>query len=188
MESYNFKGALSMKKITLGFIIIISFVFLLTGCGLLGQTAALSKTTTVRNDLNNYIDLVNKFNDNLNELLLLSAKEFANEPDNNIALKNLKNDIIPKFEKFLQDVKSANIKTEEVKKLHAEYINAVEFQLQNYKDYQKALETNDETLLKKAEDESVGINSKMENHWNNLKKLCSDYKVLIFDAPSKTLK
>lgn len=176
-----------MKKITLVFFLIFTFSFLLSGCGLVEQTKALSKTMAIRNDLNNYIDVVNKLNGTLNNLRTLVEKEFTNVEDNNLALKNLKNNLIPQYEKLLQDTKNTKMKTDEVNKLHAEYINAIEFEVQNFKNFEKALETNDETLLNKANDESTEVNAKIDSHWNNLKKMCNQYKVPIVESPTKRL-
>lgn len=161
-----------MKKFYIHFLLLL--LLFTTACA--GPTELFSGVK-VKSELNNYIEEISKLNDVQNTLLAEYEQGFVEETDNEVALNHLNEKIIPPFESFLEDTKNVQLETDEVKDLHAIYIEAMEVQLEVFTDFKQSLETDNDTLFDEANNKVDQVNELLDQHENQFKILTNEYNI-----------
>ncbi|MBE4909964.1 hypothetical protein IMZ08_18160 [Bacillus luteolus] len=160
------------KKISIHFL----FLLLLFTTACAGPTELFSGVK-VKSELNSYIEEIGQLNEVQNTLLAEYEQGFVEETDNEVALNHLNEEIIPPFETFLQDTRSVQLETEEVKNLHAIYIEAMEIQLEVFTDFKQSLETDNDALFDEANNKVDQVNELLDQHENQFKDLTKEYNI-----------
>ncbi|MDF0725620.1 hypothetical protein PY093_02685 [Cytobacillus sp. S13-E01] len=137
----------------------------------------------VKNEINSYIEEISTLNEVQNTLLAKYEESFVQEPDNEKALTNLNQEIIPPFQSFLVNLKNIELETEEVTELHSLYIQAMELQLAVFIDFKDSLEADNDTLFDEANNKVDQVNELLDQHEKRFQALAVEYKVnLQFDG------
>lgn len=134
-----------MKKI-IYMLLCVTVIVSFTGCG--------KKKDEVREDLLVFVQ------DDLPKLETIKAvavnkyNEMANSEaviDKDDLVSSLRDEIIPTYETFIDQLSSVETKTDEVKKIKEEYLEAANIQLEAFKDIITALENHDSNVLDEFE-------------------------------------
>jgi hypothetical protein len=131
----------------------------------------------VKSELNTYIEEISQLNDVQNTLLAEYEQGFVEETDNEVALNNLNEEIIPPFESFLEDTRNIKLETDEVKDLHAIYIEAMEVQLEVFTDFKQSLETENDALFDQANNKVDQVNELLDQHEKKFKVLSDEHNI-----------
>jgi len=154
-----------MKKL-----ILVLFLFTLI------PLAACNKMS-VKDELETYLDERDQLIDRQIELATLAEDKFIFEEDYDLSLQALKEEVIPPFEDFLKDVKAVKLETEEVKDVHQSFVDAMDLQLEVYKNYEEAMENEDDQLFQEADTKVDEVNELLDNHEKSLVQLAKDHGI-----------
>lgn len=146
-------------------------------------TSISSCSNPVQDELLNYINvelpkIAQKETDAVN---LYESVTGDNYTDDNTLYNALKDQVVPQYRDFTTELESlsANIKTDEVRKIHESYIEACNLQLSAFTTMIAAIENQDYKIISEANDKLAKARSLIRDWKNNLDKLCSDNGVEI---------
>lgn len=154
-----------MKKILIS---LFSVLFLLTACG-----------NPVQDDLLSYI------NDDIQPLadLEIEAMEAydsvtgANYTDDDTTYNTLVDEVIPKYSELIDELEAIMPETDEVSKLHDQYIDAANIQHSAFVTILDALEKGDTGLITEANEKLAEARKGIRAYQQNLKKLAKENNV-----------
>jgi hypothetical protein len=143
-------------------------LFLLSGCG-----------DPVQDDL---LDYVNEKMPALGkeETKILGKYEDvtgSNYTDDQTLYDALKVEIIPAYNQYIEDLESVKIETEELRKIHEDYIEAANIQASAFLTVITALENQDSGLINEANQKLNTARKMMRDYQNAVKKLAKEHDV-----------
>ncbi|WP_318508989.1 hypothetical protein [Bacillus sp. T3] len=103
----------------------------------------------------------------------------ANFTNDQVLYETLKNEVIPNYEKFLDELNSVKIENTELKEIHDIYLEGAKLQYEAFTIIIKALETQDPVLITKANEKLKKGRKLIEDYVNKLEQLAKDHKVTI---------
>lgn len=97
----------------------------------------------------------------------------ANAKDDETTYNVIKNDVIPKYKKFIESLESisSNLKTEEVKKVHRIYLEGANTQFSAFSILLSALEKQDKAVLEEANEKLAKGRKLISEYQDALKTL-----------------
>jgi DNA repair ATPase RecN len=143
-------------------------LFLLSGCG-----------DPVQNDLLNYVNekmpALGK-----EETKILEKYEDVTGPnytDDQTLYDALKVEIIPAYNQYIEDLESVKNETEELRKIHEDYIEAANIQASAFLTVITALENQDSGLINEANQKLNTARKMMRDYQNAVEKLAKEHDV-----------
>lgn len=143
-------------------------LFLLSGCG-----------DPVQDDLLNYVNekmpALGK-----EETKILGKYEDVTGPnytDDQKLYDALKVEIIPAYNQYIEDLESVKIETEELRKIHEDYIEAANIQASAFLTVITALENQDSGLINEANQKLNTARKMMRDYQNAVEKLAKEHDV-----------
>ncbi|SFB19836.1 MULTISPECIES: hypothetical protein [unclassified Bacillus (in: firmicutes)] len=157
-----------MKK---SFMIISALLLLLTGCG----------TTDLQEELVSYInDEMPKLGEK--EEAVLSAYDSvtgANYTDDPTTYAVLKDEVIPQYTDFIDDLESVKIDSDELSALHEDYIAAANLQHSAFVLILEAIENQDLAQITEANEMLAEARKAMRKYQQDVEKLCEENDVTL---------
>jgi DNA repair ATPase RecN len=155
-----------MKKYVL--VSFLLLLFLLSGCG-----------DPVQDDL---LDYVNEKMPSLGkeEVMIIGKYEKvtgANYTDDQTLYDALKVEIIPAYNEYIEDLESVKIETDELRKIHEDYIEAANIQASAFLTIVTALENQDSGLINDANQKLNTARKMMRDYKNDVEKLAKEHDV-----------
>jgi hypothetical protein len=143
-------------------------LFLLSGCG-----------DPVQDDL---LDYVNEEMPSLGkeEMKIVGKYEDVTGPnytDDQTLYDALKVEIIPAYNQYIEDLESVKIETEELRKIHEDYIEAANIQASAFLTVITALENQDSGLINEANQKLNTARKMMRDYQNAVEKLAKEHDV-----------
>ncbi|TWD95725.1 hypothetical protein FB550_11287 [Neobacillus bataviensis] len=151
--------------------IVLPFILLLSGCF----------SDPVQDDLLNYVNKEMKQAGKL-EAAAVSAYEGvsgANYQDDQTMYDALTKEVIPNYNKFIKELDSVNIETDELQEIHEIYIEGADIQYKAFVTIKQALEEQDPALVQEANDMLADARDHIRDYKNKLNKLAKDHDVKI---------
>ena len=140
-----------------------------------------SCSNEVSDDLLDYINKqLPKVADNESEAVeLYESVSGDNYTDDERMYSVIKNDVVPIYKKFIDGLKSisSEIKTEEVQKVHQQYIEAASLQYDGFLLILSAIETQDPNQITKANEKLNKGTDLLDEYNSDLEKLCKKNNV-----------
>ena len=140
-----------------------------------------SCSNEVSDDLLDYINKqLPKVADNESEAVeLYESVSGDNYTDDERMYSVIKNDVVPIYKKFIDGLKSisSEIKTEEVQKVHQQYIEAASLQYDGFLLILSAIETQDPNQITKANEKLNKGSDLIDEYNSDLEKLCKKNNV-----------
>ncbi len=140
-----------------------------------------SCSNEVSDDLLDYINKqLPKVADNESEAVeLYESVSGDNYTDDERMYSVIKNDVVPIYKKFIDGLKSisSEIKTEEVQKVHQQYIEAASLQYDGFLLILFAIETQDPNQITKANEKLNKGTDLLDEYNSDLEKLCKKNNV-----------
>jgi hypothetical protein len=155
-----------MKKYILASFLLL--LFLLSGCG-----------DPVQDDL---LDYVNEKMPALGkeEMKIVGKYEDvtgSNYKDDQTQYDALKVEIIPAYNEYIEDLESVKIETNELRKIHEDYIEAANIQASAFLTIVTALENQDSGLINEANQKLNTARKMMRDYQNDVEKLAKKHDV-----------
>lgn len=91
----------------------------------------------------------------------------------------LQNEVIPNYEKFLDELNSVDIETEELKELHDLYIEGANTQMEAFLLIVTALETQDQSQIEEANEMLEKGKKQITDYNNKIRQLAEDHNVTL---------
>lgn len=91
----------------------------------------------------------------------------------------LQNEVIPNYEKFLNELNSVDIETEELKELHDLYIEGANTQMEAFLLIVTALEKQDQSLIEEANKLLEKGKKQITDYNNKIRQLAKDHNVTL---------
>ncbi|MGJ7922376.1 hypothetical protein [Neobacillus sp. LXY-4] len=150
-----------------------SALFLLTGCF----------NDPVQNDLLNYVnkEMTPAYELENKAVLAYESVTGANFLNDQALYDALQMEVIPNYQKFLKEIKSVKIETDELKEIHKLYISGAETQYKAFTTILEALETQDPKLIEEANDLLNQGKKQINDYLNKLDKLADEHNVELKD-------
>ena len=150
-------------------ILLLPIIFLLTAC----------LNDPIQDDLLNYINKEMADTYKLEETAVSAYEGVSgsNYTDDQTMHDALVNEVMPNYSKLLENLKSANIQTDEVKAVHEHFIKGAEVQLKAFETIIDGLEKQDSGLIEEANgmlDEAV---VHIDEYLKELNKLAEEHDV-----------
>ncbi|RKD32577.1 hypothetical protein [Thermohalobacter berrensis] len=144
------------------------FIIVLTGC-----------TNPAKKDLLNYINYqLPKIIELESEAISKYEEMIANDNYTNKDLyQTLSNNIIPKYELFVEQLKKITPKTKEVESIHNLHIKGAQKQLQALRLLQKGIKENNDEKIKKANSLLKESKTYMKSFKDEIVKLADKYRI-----------
>jgi hypothetical protein len=144
------------------------WVFILSGCG-----------DPVHDDL---LDYVNEKMPSLGkeEMKIVGKYEDVTGPnytDDQTLYDALKVEIIPAYNQYIEDLESVKIETDELRKIHEDYIKAANIQASAFLTIITALENQDSGLINEANEKLNTARKMMRDYQNAVEKLAKEHDV-----------
>lgn len=157
-----------MKKGIAAAFLFLTMVFL-SGCG----------GDPVKDDLLNYV------NKEMKDAVKFEKKAIstyegvtgANYTDDQTLYDALMNDVIPNYNELIKELDAANIKTDEVRKIHELYIEGADLQFKAFTKIKQALEEQDVNLIHEANDMLADARKQLREYRTKLEKLAKEHEV-----------
>lgn len=158
-----------MKKIIATISVLLLFVMMLTACG-----------DPVTDDLINYS---NKQMKSMVELQSKIAADYSacvsdKNVTNEIIAAKLKDATIPQTKDLLAKAKAIVPATEEVKKIHKQYVDLLTVQLDGFTLLQQGIQKNDEASVKAAEEKMTSVEKASKQYSTDLTALKKAHNVV----------
>ncbi|WNB92535.1 hypothetical protein [Bacillus sp. NEB1478] len=156
-----------MKKYLLASILFL--VFILSGCG----------DDPVQEDLLHY---VNKEAPKLAKeegkaVGAYSSVTGTNYTDDLTMYNVLLDEVIPQYNEFIDDLESVDVKTDELRKIHENYIEAANIQASAFLTLVTALENQDSALVNEANEKLNTARTMLRDYQQDIKKLAKEHDV-----------
>lgn len=133
----------------------------------------------VQEDLLNYINKEMKDAAKF-EKAAISAYESvtgANYTDDQTLYDALTNDVMPNYQKFLKELESADIKTDELREIHKIYMDGADIQNKAFTVILEAIEKQDANMIQDANDMLADGGDLIHDYQNKLDKLAKEHDV-----------
>jgi hypothetical protein len=152
-------------------VIFLVAIVILTGC----------LDDPVQEDLLNYVNKEMTAAYELEKIAVTAYKSVTgvNYKDDQTMYDTLKKDVIPNYEKFIKELKSIKIESNELKEIHDIYIRGAETQSEAFAIIIKALENQDPALIQEANDMLDKGRKEIEDYQNKLDELADEHNVNI---------
>lgn len=156
-----------MKRKIIMYIFLVLFIpFILIGC---------DKNNEVHDDLFSYINdqlprVIVLENEALDHYLSIVGENYTSDDESFSVLKKL---VIPKYTEFVTELEKITPKTDEVKEVHAIYVDAAKQHLSSFEMFKVALEKKDADMVDKANKSLSDARKKIDTFKDALYKLAS---------------
>lgn len=106
----------------------------------------------------------------------VTGANFSNDQE---LYNTLINEVIPNYEKFLDELNSVKIKNEALKEIHDIYIEGAQIQYEAFTIIIKALETQDQALITEANEKLEKGRTLIQDYVTKLEQLAQEHNVTI---------
>ncbi|MFG6497013.1 hypothetical protein P8610_16755 [Fictibacillus sp. UD] len=156
-----------MKKYVLASILM--FILILSGCG----------GDPVQDDLLNYVnEQMPKLADDETEIVGKYADVTGmNYTDDYTLYDALKLEIIPEYNAFISDLEAVEIETDELRKIHEDYIEAANIQASAFLQIVTAIENQDSAIINEANEKLNTARKMMRDYKSDVEKLAKEHDV-----------
>jgi hypothetical protein len=147
---------------------ILTFLFILSGCG-----------DPVQDDLLNYVnEQMPALGDEETKIVgKYAAVTGLNYTDDYTLYDALKLEIIPEYNEFIKDLEAVEIKTDELRKIHEDYIEATNIQASAFLLTVTAIENQDSAMINEANEKLNTARKMMRDYKNEVEKLAKEHGV-----------
>jgi hypothetical protein len=147
---------------------ILTFIFILSGCG-----------DPVQDDLLNYVnEQMPVLGDGETKIVgKYTAVTGMNYTDDYTLYDALKIEIIPEYNEFIKDLETVEIKTDELRKIHEDYIEATNIQASAFLLIVTAIENQDSAMINEANEKLNTARKMMRDYKNEVEKLAKEHGV-----------
>jgi hypothetical protein len=155
-----------MKKYVL--MSILCFIFILSGCG-----------DPVQDELLDYVnEEMPALGDKEGEIVGKYADVTGlNYTDDATLYNALKEEIIPEYNVFIKDLEAVEIDSDELRKIHEDYIEATNIQASAFLLIVTAIENQDSGMINEANEKLNTARKMMRDYNNEVKKLAKEHDV-----------
>lgn len=133
----------------------------------------------IQEDLLNYVNTEMKSANELENKALTAYESVtgANFSNDQVLYNTLQNEVIPSYEQFIKELKAVKINTDELRKIHAIYIQAAETQFKAFEVIIEALENQDPALVEEANSILDQSRIQINDYKKKLYELAEDHNV-----------
>lgn len=147
---------------------ILFLVFILSGCGDPAQDDLLDYVNEQMPTLaDDETEIVGKY----------AAVTGMNYTDDQTLYETLKGEIIPEYNQFIKDLEAVEIETDELRKIHEDYIEATNIQASAFLLIVTAIENQDSAMINEANQKLNTARKMMRDYNNDVKKLAKEHDV-----------
>lgn len=148
---------------------ILMFILVLSGCD----------GDPVQDDLLNYVnEQMPALADDETEIVGKYADVTCmNYTDDYILYDALKLEIIPEYNEFLSDLEAVEIETDELRKIHEDYIEAANIQASAFLQIVTAIENQDSAIINEANEKLNTARKMMRDYKSDVEKLAKEHDV-----------